>query len=81
MILGRVVAGAGAGGLNAIGTFVGSDLIPLGARGMWQGFGNIVYTASTVLRGVVRRQHKPLLGLAVGIHDVDPFTLLCALRL
>jgi MFS family permease len=53
LILGRVVAGAGAGGLNVIGTFVGNDLIPLQARGTWQGFGNIVYTAGIGLGGVV----------------------------
>lgn len=37
MILGRVVAGTGGGCLNTISTFVGSDLVPLRKRGLWQG--------------------------------------------
>ena len=55
MIAGRVVAGCGGGGLNAISTFVASDLIPLRRRGVWQGFGNISYglgaTVGSVLGG------------------------------
>ena len=43
MIFGRVVAGCGGGGLTAISTFIGSDLVPLRRRGVWQGFGNIMY--------------------------------------
>jgi MFS family permease len=43
MIAGRVVAGMGGGGLMAIATFVGSDLVPLRKRGMIQGIGNILY--------------------------------------
>ena len=52
MILGRVVAGMGGGGLTAITTFVGSDLIPLRRRGVWQGFGNICYGVGAGLGGV-----------------------------
>ena len=37
MILGRVISGIGGGGLTAISTFVGSDLVPLRKRGLWQG--------------------------------------------
>lgn len=37
MILGRVVAGIGGGGLSCISTFVTSDLVPLRRRGVWQG--------------------------------------------
>ena len=43
MIFGRIVAGCGGGGLNSISTFIGSDLIPLRRRGVWQGFGNITF--------------------------------------
>lgn len=43
IIFGRVLAGCGGGGLTAISTFVGSDLIPLRRRGVWQGIGNIMY--------------------------------------
>lgn len=52
MILGRVVAGMGGGGLTAISTFVGSDLVPLRKRGVWQGFGNICYGTGAGLGGV-----------------------------
>lgn len=52
MILGRVVAGMGGGCLNTISTFVGSDLIPLRKRGVWQGIGNIVFGTGMGLGGV-----------------------------
>jgi predicted MFS family arabinose efflux permease len=52
MILGRVVAGSGGGCLNTISTFVASDLIPLRKRGVWQGFGNIVFGTGMGLGGV-----------------------------
>ena len=43
MIFGRVVAGVGGGGLMSISTFLGSDLVPLRKRGIFQGIGNIAY--------------------------------------
>ncbi|KAH6611310.1 mfs multidrug transporter [Trichoderma cornu-damae] len=52
MILGRVVAGIGGGGLMSISTFLGSDLIPLRNRGVVQGVGNICYGAGAMLGGV-----------------------------
>ncbi|KAI9682419.1 MAG: hypothetical protein M1817_000473 [Caeruleum heppii] len=52
MIVGRVVAGAGGGGLNAIATFVGSDLVPLRKRGVVQGIGNICFGVGSGLGGV-----------------------------
>jgi predicted MFS family arabinose efflux permease len=52
IILGRVVAGCGGGGLTAITTFVTSDLVPLRRRGLWQGFGNICYGLGSGLGGV-----------------------------
>ena len=52
MILGRVVAGMGGGGLTAISTIVASDLIPLRKRGVWQGFGNICYGLGAGAGGV-----------------------------
>ena len=52
MIFGRVVAGMGGGGLTAISTFVGSDLVPLRRRGVWQGFGNISYGVGAGVGGV-----------------------------
>ncbi|PWY76948.1 MFS general substrate transporter [Aspergillus heteromorphus CBS 117.55] len=52
IVLGRVVAGIGGGGLTAISTFVTSDLVPLRKRGVWQGIGNICYGAGSGLGGV-----------------------------
>ncbi|MCJ1420958.1 hypothetical protein MMC32_007318 [Xylographa parallela] len=52
IILGRVVAGMGGGGLNAISTFVGSDLVPLRRRGVWQGIGNVWFGLGAGLGGV-----------------------------
>ncbi|KAG4034434.1 hypothetical protein MFRU_003g03970 [Monilinia fructicola] len=53
MILGRVVAGCGGGGLMAISTFVGSDLVPLRRRGVVQGIGNICYGTGAGLGGIL----------------------------
>ena len=52
MIFGRVIAGMGGGGLTAISTFVGSDLVPLRRRGVWQGFGNLCFGLGAGLGGV-----------------------------
>ncbi|KAL3470749.1 major facilitator superfamily domain-containing protein [Aspergillus californicus] len=52
IVLGRVVAGIGGGGLTAIATFVTSDLIPLRRRGVWQGIGNICFGVGGGLGGV-----------------------------
>lgn len=52
MIFGRVVAGMGGGGLMAISTFLGSDLVPLRKRGIVQGIGNICYGSGAMLGGV-----------------------------
>lgn len=53
MILGRVVAGVGGGGLMSISTFVASDLVPLRKRGVVQGVGNICFGSGAMLGGVV----------------------------
>ncbi|KAI0885164.1 MFS general substrate transporter [Annulohypoxylon maeteangense] len=52
MILGRVVAGIGGGGLMSITTFLGTDLVPLRNRGVIQGIGNICYGSGAMLGGV-----------------------------
>lgn len=52
IILGRLVAGAGGGCINTVGTFIASDLIPLRKRGLWQGYMNIVFGAGMGLGGV-----------------------------
>ncbi|KAI1462277.1 MFS general substrate transporter [Annulohypoxylon moriforme] len=52
MILGRVIAGIGGGGLMSITTFLGTDLVPLRNRGVIQGIGNICYGSGAMLGGV-----------------------------
>ncbi|KAI0145057.1 major facilitator superfamily transporter [Xylariaceae sp. FL1272] len=52
MILGRVVAGIGGGGLMAISTFLSTDLVPLRRRGIIQGLGNICYGSGAMVGGV-----------------------------
>ncbi|KAF4982371.1 hypothetical protein FZEAL_1990 [Fusarium zealandicum] len=52
MIIGRIVAGIGGGGLMSISTFLGSDLVPLRKRGIVQGLGNICYGSGAMLGGV-----------------------------
>lgn len=52
MIIGRVVAGVGGGGLMSIATFLASDLIPLRKRGIIQGIGNICFGSGAMLGGV-----------------------------
>lgn len=52
MILGRVVAGIGGGGLMSIATFLATDLVPLRKRGIIQGIGNIAYGGGAMCGGV-----------------------------
>ena len=52
MILGRVIAGLGGGGIYAISTIVGSDLVPLRKRGIFQGLSNIPVGVGTGLGGL-----------------------------
>lgn len=53
MIFGRAVAGIGGGGIGAITTIFGSDIIPLRRRGLWQGVGNIIYGTGAALGAIV----------------------------
>lgn len=53
MILGRVLAGMGGGGLNAMATIIASDFIPLRQRGLWQGIGNVFLGLGNGLGGVL----------------------------
>ena len=52
ILLGRVVAGIGAGGLNSISTFVISDLVPIRQRGVYQGMYSICYGLGGGLGGL-----------------------------
>ena len=51
MILGRVIAGLGGGGLNTISTLIGNDLVPTRKRGLWQGIGNLFWGVGNGLGG------------------------------
>lgn len=53
MILGRVIAGIGGGGLISIATFLTSDLTPLRKRGIMQGIANLWYGAGAMLGAVI----------------------------
>lgn len=53
LIFGRAVAGIGGGGIAAISTILGSDIIPLRKRGLWQGIGNIIYGSGAALGAIV----------------------------
>ncbi|KAJ5716171.1 hypothetical protein N7493_008082 [Penicillium malachiteum] len=80
IILGRVVAGIGGGGLTAISTFVTSDLVPLRKRGIWQGIGNICYGAGSGLGGVFGGWINDTLGWRWAFLLQIPFLLVsCAL--
>ncbi|KAG4274410.1 hypothetical protein FPRO04_09368 [Fusarium proliferatum] len=52
LLAGRVVAGMGGGGLNAITAFVASDLVPLRRRGVIQGFVHICYGVGAGIGGL-----------------------------
>ena len=53
MILGRVVAGIGGGGMISIATFLTSDLTPLRKRGIMQGIANLWFGAGAMLGAVI----------------------------
>ncbi|KAI1108715.1 major facilitator superfamily domain-containing protein [Nemania sp. NC0429] len=52
MVLGRLIAGFGGGGLMSIPTFLASDLIPLRKRGMVGGIANIWFGCGTMVGAV-----------------------------
>jgi MFS family permease len=79
MILGRVVAGSGGGCLNTISVFVGSDLIPLRKRGVWQGIGNIVFGSGMGLGGVFGGFINDKLGWRYAFYIQVPFIVLAGI--
>lgn len=76
IVLGRVVAGLGGGGLNAISTFVTSDLVPLRRRGVWQGIGNICYGMGSALGGVFGGWINDTLGWRWAFYIQVPFVVI-----
>ena len=79
MILGRVLAGMGGGGLNIIATIIASDLIPLRERGLWQGIGNIFWGFGNGLGGVVGGYINDTWNWRIAFLAQVPFTLLSLL--
>lgn len=53
LIAARAFAGIGGGGLTTMSSIVTSDLVPLRARGTYQGLGNIVYALGAALGGPI----------------------------
>ena len=49
LIAGRVISGVGGGGILSISVFILTDLVSLRSRGLWQGYGNLVYSAAVCL--------------------------------
>ena len=79
MIFGRIVAGMGGGGLTAIATFVGSDLVPLRRRGVWQGIGNVFYGIGAGLGGVFGGWVNDVWGWRVAFLIQVPLTVVSGL--
>ncbi|CAH0017249.1 unnamed protein product [Clonostachys rhizophaga] len=80
MILGRVIAGVGGGGLMSISTFLASDLIPLRKRGVVQGLGNVCYGSGAMLGGIfggLLNDHTKL-GWRLAFLVQVPFSLISA---
>ncbi|KAH0829722.1 hypothetical protein AYO21_10627 [Fonsecaea monophora] len=78
LIAGRVVAGAGGGGLFAIQTMVVTDLVPLRKRGVWQGIGNIVFGGGSCLGGVFGGWINQTLGWRPAFLIQVPFVVVSA---
>lgn len=75
MIFGRVIAGIGGGGLTAVATFLGSDILPLRRRGLWQGFGNVIYGSGAGLGALCGGWINDLWGWRVAFLMLVPCTL------
>ncbi|KZV76627.1 MFS general substrate transporter [Peniophora sp. CONT] len=49
LVMARMLAGMGGGGMTTVVTITMSDLVPLRSRGMWHGVGNIVWMGGSVI--------------------------------
>ena len=78
MIFGRVVAGAGGGGLLSISTFLGSDLIPLRQRGVAQGIGQLCYATGSMLGGIMGGLFNDHIGWRIAFYVQVPPAIFCA---
>ncbi|KAJ6437218.1 multidrug resistance protein fnx1 [Purpureocillium lavendulum] len=71
-LAGRVVAGMGGGGLNAISAFVASDLVPLRKRGVIQGIIHICYGVGAGLGGLFGGWANDVWGWRMAFHSRMP---------
>ncbi|KAI4224293.1 MAG: hypothetical protein L6R40_008458 [Gallowayella cf. fulva] len=76
IIIGRVVAGLGGGGLNAIPLFITNDLVPLRRRGVWQGANNICFGVGSGLGGIYGGWLNDTIGWRAAFLILVPLTLL-----
>ncbi|CAN6643756.1 vacuolar basic amino acid transporter 1 [Trichomonascus vanleenenianus] len=81
LVLGRVVAGIGGGGMFSVGTIAQSDLVPLRSRGILQGIGNICYGVGAGVGGVVGGFMSDRYGWRSAFNVQIPFILLSAVLL
>lgn len=79
MIMGRVVAGIGGGGVTAISTIFASDIIPLRRRGIWQGIGNIIFGIGASLGAVVGGLINDVWDWRVAFLMIVPFSILSSI--
>ena len=79
ILLGRVVAGLGGGGLNAIPLFVTNDLVPLRRRGVWQGFNNVCFGLGSGLGGIFGGWVNDSLGWRWAFIIMVPLTIVSGL--
>ena len=79
IILGRVVAGLGGGGLNAIPLFITNDLVPLRRRGVWQGLNNICFGVGSGIGGLFGGWLNDTLGWRSAFLILVPLTMVSGL--
>lgn len=79
MILGRVLAGVGGGGLNIMGTIIAIDFIPARERGLWQGLGNVFWGLGNGLGGIFGGYINDTWNWKIAFLAQVPFTLVSLL--
>lgn len=76
IIVARAIAGIGGGGLTTMSSVITSDLVSLKDRGLYQGFGNIVYATASAAGGPLGGLFADTIGWRWGFGLQIPFCLL-----